>query len=489
VASAAAVAAVSAAATIPGAIGNSFWEDEVASAHVLIQPTPWDMLHQVARTEATPPLWYALGWLASQLGLSPATYRGLSVLAAALVAGGTVLLARRLLPLWASVLAGLVVALGWQFMLHGSELRAYELFALSAVVFALVLLDERQGPRRRGWRRYLLAGTVACGSLTNYFFLLTVIGALLWLWREWVEARPGGQTPGWLARQIGIGLIPLFIWSPVAVHQYVGQHFSWIGPFTVRRLLAIYWELFVRQAYGTTPVLVSVLALGAVLLGCALLIRRPGEGRLVALLAVVPVALSGLVWLAGAHVFDPRNLIGAGPFAAVAVAALVAALPLRLGYAVAVALTAALTVGVMQDERTPPTPYNTVSQILVREGWRSRDPIVIVGNLGDFFAFRSPLEWYLPRQPALTLGELHGPATCPTIFALARTQTRRTAVVRSGLVAASARAGPVLVARLSTFRVPASGLWRRARILATRQIPASCVRLVAESRIIAALRR
>src|SRR5579884_3398789 len=157
------VAAVAAGARIPGAIRDSFWEDEVASAHVLIQSTPWGMLHQVARTEATPPLWYALGWLLHQIGLSPAGYRWASVLAGALLAAGTVLLALRVVPLWASAVAGILVALGWQFVMHGRELRACE------------------GNAPRGRRRYVLPAVVALAALTNYFFLLSVAAALAWL--------------------------------------------------------------------------------------------------------------------------------------------------------------------------------------------------------------------------------------------------------------------------------------------------------------------
>ena len=52
-------------------------------------------------------------------------------------------------------------------------------------------------------------------------------------------------------------------------------------------------------------------------------------GRLCALLAVGPYFAAALIWLAGARIFDIRNLIGVAPFAAVAVASLIAALPPR----------------------------------------------------------------------------------------------------------------------------------------------------------------
>jgi hypothetical protein len=55
VALAAATAAV--AVRLPGVYTQSFWQDEVASARVVQQPTLDAMLHQVVRTESTPPLW------------------------------------------------------------------------------------------------------------------------------------------------------------------------------------------------------------------------------------------------------------------------------------------------------------------------------------------------------------------------------------------------------------------------------------------------
>jgi hypothetical protein len=475
---------VAAAARIPGAIRDSFWEDEIASAHVLIQPTPWGMLHQVARTEATPPLWYALGWILNQVGLSPQGYRWVSVLAGALLAGGTVLLALRVLPLWASAVAGMLVALGWQFVMHGRELRAYELFALATVVFACALLREAQRGPTPGGRPYVLPLVVACAALTNYFFLLSVLAALAWL-RLDPEARDVRRR---LARQIAVGLIPLTIWSPVAVHQYLGQRFSWIGPFTVRGWIDAYWELFAQHALGGAwGVVLPLLLLLAIVGGAALLARTSAPGRLIGLLALGPVALAGLAWLAGAHVFDPRNLVAAGPFAAIALAALINRAPARLGYALGLAAAALITISAVRAESTPPTPYQTVAQTLVRQGWRRQDPIVVFGTLGDFFAFRSPLEWYLPGQPTLTLGEPVAGRRCSAIFVLADSPTARRHVRASSLAGVRTMTGPVLVARLSSPTIPTTAFWGGGHLLAVRGQSRPCLHLLGESQIVPAL--
>jgi hypothetical protein len=479
------VAALAAAARIPGAVRDALWEDEIASAHVLIQGTPWGMAHQVARTEATPPLWYALGWLAHQLGLSVQGYRAMSVLAGALLAGGTVLLASRMLPVWASALAGVLVAFGWQLVMHGRELRAYELFALLTAVFAWTLLRERSSVRPAGWRKYALAVAVAGGSLTSYFFLLSVAAGLLWLW---FDPRLGRARVR-IAAQIGLGLIPLAAWSPVLVHQYIGQRFSWIGPFSLRGLTDVYWQLFAHHVpAGAAGDVLPLVLLAGVIAGCALLTRTSEEGTLVALLALTPVVLCGLAWLAGAHVFDPRNLLGAGPFAAIALAAVVAWLWRPMGYAAAIVATAGMAIAVVRAESTPPTAYDKVSQLLVKQGWRASDPVVLFGTFGDFFAFRSPLEWYLPEQPVLTLGEPARGPSCGAVYALTASPEVWARISRSGLVATWGRAGDVLVARLRVIRPPGHGMWRTGHVLVGRNAQPACVRLVPEAQIVSRLR-
>ena len=113
----------------------------------MLERTPVGVLHHVAKTESTPPLFYELGWLVHRLGVAMQDVRVVSALAGAALAAATVVLARRLLPLWASALAGLAIALGYEFVFHGRELRAYELHALLTVglVFAALAVVETSG--------------------------------------------------------------------------------------------------------------------------------------------------------------------------------------------------------------------------------------------------------------------------------------------------------------------------------------------------------
>jgi hypothetical protein len=470
---------------IPGAIRDAFWQDEIASVHVLIQSTPWGVVHQVARTEGTPPLWYALGWLAGQVGVSPHEYRAVSVIAGGILAAGTVVIARRLLPLWAATIAGLLVAFGWQFVMHGRELRAYESFAMLVVIFTELLLRELSGPPPIGRRRWVLPLVVVAGSLTNYFFLLSLAAAAIWVWTEpTLRLRRQAEL-----RRIGLGLIPFLVWSPIMIHQYLGSRFTWIGPFTAHGFLDTYWEMFAHSVPSIGGVLLPCLLFAAVVAGCALLARSAEPtGRLIALLALAPVFLTALVWLGGAKVYDPRNLIAAGPFAAIALARLPAAAPKRAGILLATVGAGVVAAGAIVAEATPPTPYNTISADLIKDGWRPNDPTLLFADFGNYFAYRGPLEWYLPRDPYLGLGEPRRGGRCGALFVIAPSRSSQDVVRRSGLLGAASTTDGILVGRLTAHSVPSSGAWRWAHILVGQQRPA-CVKLIPETQIIAALRR
>src|SRR5581483_3677292 len=107
------------------------------------------MLSRVARTESTPPLWYALGWSIHHVGVSIVDVRLLSVLAGAGLAALVVAVGRRVLPPAAAALAGLLVAIGGEFVAHGHELRAYELLAFLTAALAWLLLKELEAPSRK----------------------------------------------------------------------------------------------------------------------------------------------------------------------------------------------------------------------------------------------------------------------------------------------------------------------------------------------------
>jgi mannosyltransferase len=414
------VALCAVASRLPAVYDRPFWEDEVASARVLSEPTVASMLHRVTQTESTPPLWYALAWLVHRCDVPLRDERLLSVAFGAILAAAVVALARRFVSLPLAATAGLMTALGSEFVRHGHELRAYELFALLSCLFGLCLVRVLETPTPA--RTAALATSVAVGVATHYYFAYSVLAALGWLWLD-PRARP---LRGRASLAIAVGGAVAAACTPIMVAQYRHDHFAWIGPFGLRSVLAVPLRLFTEAANGTAlGQALSLISLVVVAVGCRRL-AATAAGAVVATLAVLPIVLSALAWLAGSDTFDLRNLIGVGPFLAIAAAAALDSLRARLGMAVAAATVAALvaSLAVFGGDRLP--RYDAIARALSRAGWNAHSAIMVSG---DATLYESPLDWYLPGRP--TLERWRGAETpCPPWFVVA--PSGRVTVIRNG---------------------------------------------------------
>lgn len=356
------------------------------------------MLGHVARTESTPPLWYVLGWLTHRAGVGIVDVRLLSALFGGMLAALVVVLARRVMPLGPSLLAGVLVTLGGHFALDGRELRAYMLLALLSVAFAL-LLDRYV---RVGSGGVALAAVVCAGALTHYFFVFTALSGAAWAWLDPAARR---RAVLWIAA----GLAGAAPWLPWALRQYHQDRYAWIGPFDGRVVANTALRLF--TPFGHVEVL-ALAAAAAAVLGCLRLARPSPTGRLVAVLALGPWLVAAALWLAGVRVYAQRNLVEIGAFLAIAAAALVAK---RAPVLVAVGAAAVCSYAVLQFQ--PQVPYAGIASTLVAEGWRPADPVLVFGSP---YALRSPLEWYLPRGPRLAVERISN--RCRDVYVVAGTR-------------------------------------------------------------------
>lgn len=436
-------------------LGDAFWQDEVASARILREPTPAGMLARVARTESTPPLWYALGWLVHHAGVPLADVRALSAVAGAALAGLVVVAARSFVPRAPAVLAGVLVAVGGEFAAAGSELRAYALLALLAALYALALDAAVRRPGRR-WAA-ALALVTAAGALTHYFFLLTVAAGVVWLWLE-PHARSARRR---VSVAIAAGLALASPWLPFALRQYRADRYGWIGRFDGRVVANTMFRLFtplVHAEWVPAAFLVLVAA------GGFRLARQSARGRLCAALALGPLAAAAVAWRLGLRVYAVRNLIEVGAFGAVCAAAAVAMLAPRARAVAAAALAAAAVAGFVREQQVPAAPYAGIAHTLVAEGWRPAEPVLVFGSP---YAFRSPLEWYLPHDPRLAV--VHpGRDACRVVYVVAG--RRATPTVADDVLAAR-HVGRFLVGRVrldDPLRGP------RASLLATPQARTRC---------------
>lgn len=400
------VALCAALARLPGVYDRPFWEDEVASARVLSQPSLGSLVHRVAYKESTPPLWYTVGWLVHLAGVPLREERLLSVLFGALLAAGTVALAHRFVSLPLAGAAGLLIALGGEFVTHGHELRAYELFALLSLLFGLCLVRAVE-VRSRG-RDVALGATVALGGSTHYFFAYSVLAALVWLWLD----RRVRTMRARLSLSILVGGAIAALWAPLMLIQYRHDRFSWIGPFGIRYVVAVPLRLF-TQAWNNTGAgaVLSTIAIVVVMLGCRRL-AATATGTAVAVLALAPLAAGALAWLAGSNTFDLRNLIGIGPFVAAAAVAALEPLPLRASAPVAATAALALVVSLALYGGNNLPRFDRIAQTLVRAGWNGRAAIAVFGRPT---LYQSPLGWYLPHQPRLQAAHPVG-SSCGPVF-------------------------------------------------------------------------
>jgi hypothetical protein len=467
---AAGLALLAAAVRLPGVWHNALSQDEVASARILQEPTFLGAVHRIVRTESTPPLWYALGWVVRHLGAPLVDVRLLSVAFGALLAALVYRLACTVVRPGYAAFAAALVAVGYEPVYHGSELRSYELLALLAVVTCTVLLRHAQGPSRR--LDVSLAAAVWAGLMTHYFFVYVVAAALAWLWLD-----PGARAVRRRATAaMFAGGALATPWLPAFVAQYGHDRFWWIGPFKPEVVLVTPLRLFLPfRAQSLSLALAVIVIAGA---GAVLLARRSPAGRLIALLGILPIVVAGTAWAAGERSYAVRNLIETAPFLAVSVAAALSAVPRRVA-ATALAATAATAIAVVAVTQSTASlpPYQRVARALVSEGWRPSDPIAVFGNV---FSFRAPLEWYLPHGPLLDVS-LPTSRACGALFVIVRDEPARRMPQRD--VLDRERAGDFFVERLSDVRAERVKSFRRATLLASTRTPARCVQLSRNPRL------
>jgi uncharacterized membrane protein len=314
--------------------------------------------------------------------------RVLSVLSASLLSALLVLFARRFLPLWAAALAGVMTALGHDFVVHGRELRAYALLTLTVLLLAYALIWAAERPTRR--RLIVLGASVAAGSMTHYFFMFSFAAGLLWVWTS-----TGSRTRIRLTIAMLAGLLPLVLWAPWLVKQHHRASYRYlIGQFSLRKTVEAYWLMFARNVPQAAHVhtLAPAALLVAVVAGAAVLWRSGPSGRLSGLMAVVPLLLAAVAWSLGQPIFDVRNLLGTGAFAAVCIGALLARIPRDAGSVAAAGIAVILAVAYVRVDNHRASPaFEDISHALAAEGWTSTDPILVPHGMWSL-----PLSWYLP---------------------------------------------------------------------------------------------
>ena len=284
---------------------QSLWADEAFTADIAAAPLR-DLLERVADTESTPPLHYALTWAWTRVaGDSEWALRALPALWGTLTVPAIYAAARAQFDSErAGVLAAALAATSPILVWYSQEARAYALLVLLCTIAFWALARDRRG---------VWALAAAAALATHYFAVFVVVPQALWLlWRRrtvWPLLVPGAA---------GAALLPLL------VHQSETVARPWADRFSVAdQVAATAQELLVGRLW-TWVIQRPGLAVIALLWIAALagLWRARERRALLPLgLAALAIGVPLLVSLVGPNYLAPRNVLGAWPLIAIAVAA------------------------------------------------------------------------------------------------------------------------------------------------------------------------
>ena len=432
---------------------QSYHHDEVITAARVLPGSFGHMLHEVRRSESTPPLYYALAWVWSKyFGVSEVGLRSLSALCGAITIPVAFLIGRELAGRRAGLLTMAMVALNPMLIWYSQEARAYALVILLCAASLLFFLRFRRTGSAVDLALWWASSALALTS--HYFAAFPIAIEAGWLLVENKRSRGVWLAIGGVAAA-GLALLPL------AMHQANPNHIDWIGHLAVWDRLEDTGGSFLigetgrvigavgpRQKYTVVP-----LVLIGLLLGLGLLRGRSREWRVAAIGIVIglgSVALALLAAAAGKDYVLARNLLPAllPLIAAVAVIATFDRVR-RIG----VALIAALCVYWLAFD-----VYVDATPDLQRPDWRQvartvrpavRPRVIVTWTLGV-----APLEFYLRDGTARANS---GPFVVPEVDVVTKSTATRFA--------------DPLAARFPRTEVTDLGRFTVTRYIATHPIP------------------
>jgi len=327
------------------ALRGSFFGDELYTYEMSTRPGLNDVLAGVrSPAELTPPLFFLIAWGFQKFGDPLVWLRLPSLLAGIATVPLVYVLGVRTLGRRAGVVGAGLFALSPMATFFATQARAYALLMLLVVLSTLSLLRALDTNDPRWWVAVVFVNAAAMYThYTCMFVLVTQAGWAVFTRRD--RLRP-------LLITYGAAVVLYLPWLP----SYLDDRNAALGtidqdhPFgfanawnDLRRLVAGGPFTSMRAVPGTFALV--LLAVAAVLAVSGFVVRRIRNTErvsprvvLIALLAVATPVGQALYALTGDSQFIARTLVASLPFMALAFAALLVALPRKIG-AVALALT------------------------------------------------------------------------------------------------------------------------------------------------------
>jgi mannosyltransferase len=200
---------------------QSYHHDEVITAARVLPGSFGHMLHEIRRSESTPPLYYILAWFWSKhFGLHEVELRSLSAIFGAITIPIAYFIGKELAGARAGLLTMAMVAFNPMLIWYSQEARAYALMVLLCAISLLFFLRYRR--TRSGVDLGLWFASSAL-ALTCHYFAAFPIGIEICF----LLAAERRNPFVWLAIG-GIGATGLAL-LPLAAHQANPTHIDWIG--------------------------------------------------------------------------------------------------------------------------------------------------------------------------------------------------------------------------------------------------------------------
>lgn len=300
---------------------QSIWFDEGWSAFAAEQPTLADAFNADA---TNPPLYYGLLHIAARfLGTTEFGLRVFSLLVGLPVIPLTYQLARRTSGRRAGILAAALVAFSAPLWWASQEARMYTLLALLVVISALAWEQLRRQPTRAAWVALWLSElAMLYAHNTGPIIVLWLNAAMVALWATRIiqQERPRPSLTGWIAGQVGVGLLylPYFVsrFLRLAAANSAVQSAPSVSLETAWRvwqgLWTAPWSLVISQQL---PIMVLCLLL---LVISPLAFRKPARWLVIHSLILTAALIVGLIVLG--NDLHGRYLVMIVPLVAAAVA-------------------------------------------------------------------------------------------------------------------------------------------------------------------------
>lgn len=383
--------------------GQSLWFDETVTAQ-LLHLDFGSMLSAAADSESTPPLYYILAWLWTQVaGTGEVGLRSLSALLGTATIPVVWAIARRLGGDRAALIAAALIAANPLLIWFSQEARAYALLALLGALSALLWLRALEQPRTG--RLLAWSGVAALALATHYFAVFLVLPQALWLAR---------QAPGWRPRAVALAL-PLVTFGallPLLLEQRSNAGAAFIGQSPMYIRLAQLPKQFLVGYDAPLEGLLAVAMALAMLAGIAgLLMLLSGRGeeisarglgetwRLTAL-AAAALALPLAAAAVGEDHLIARNVLALLPLVMVLAGVGFSAAWSRAPRVAPAAVAAACALGIVAVAGVASEPT------MQRDNWRGAvralGPIDEVRILSAPNAALIPLSYYLPHVQIVT---------------------------------------------------------------------------------------